>query len=256
MRFALLGDPVEHSRSPAIHTAALRAVGLHGDYVARRTDGAGVGAAVAEMRAGVLDGANVTMPLKGPALDAVDSASVEAIRAGAVNTLYLHEGAVRGEITDVGGLRDITESSRQPSAGRVLVLGSGGAAGAAIVAFGDREVVVSARRVTAAQRLVGLTGVDAQTVAWGTGIDDAIVVNATPLGMRGEELPEPVLASACGLIDLAYGEQTTPAVGRLRGLVPVADGIDHLVAQAARSFTLWTGLSAPRDVMMRAARAR
>ncbi|NIS28680.1 MAG: quinate/shikimate dehydrogenase, partial [Actinobacteria bacterium] len=84
----------EHSRSPAIHTAALAALGIDGIYEARQTDAAGVVAAVAEMRSGGLDGANVTMPLKRAALDAADSASVEAIRAGAVNTLVVLDGAV------------------------------------------------------------------------------------------------------------------------------------------------------------------
>jgi shikimate dehydrogenase len=256
IRLALLGEPVEHSRSPAIHAAALRAVGLDGEYVARTTDVSGVVAAVAEMKAGALDGANVTMPLKGAALDAVDSASVEAIRAGAVNTLFLRDGAVRGENTDIGGLQDVAGSSDQPENAPILVLGAGGAAGAAIVAFGDRDVRLSARRREAAERLVALTGADVRIVHWGSGIDGAVVVNATPLGMRGEALPEAVLTAAGGLIDLTYGEIATPAIALLRGTVPVADGIDHLVAQAARSFVLWTGLRAPREAMIRAARAR
>jgi shikimate dehydrogenase len=256
MQLALLGDPVEHSRSPAIHAAALKAVGLEGEYVARRSDVSGVAAAVAEMRTGALDGANVTMPLKAAALDAVDSASVEAIRAGAVNTLFLHDGAVRGENTDIGGLQDVARSSEQSEHAPILVLGAGGAAGAVLVAFDDRDVVLSARRTEAAERLAAIAGVDIRIVEWGAGLDGSIVVNSTPLGMRGEVLPEAVLAGAGGLIDLAYGDETTPAVAVLRGRVPVADGIDHLVAQADRSFTLWTGVRAPREALIRAARAR
>ncbi len=82
LHLVLLGDPVEHSRSPAIHKAALRALGLTGTYVARRTDGVGVVAACVEIREGALGGANVTMPLKKAALAAVDAASDPARRAG------------------------------------------------------------------------------------------------------------------------------------------------------------------------------
>jgi shikimate dehydrogenase len=80
-------------------------------------------------------------------------------------------------------------------------------------------------------------------------------VNATPLGMAGESLPGGLVAAASGLFEMAYGPQTVPAVSeaRRRGL-PVADGLSMLVAQAARSFELWTGVAAPLPVMLAAAR--
>lgn len=254
MRLALLGDPVEHSRSPAIHNAALRAVGIEGTYEAKRTDAGGVATAIAGIRSGVLDGANVTMPLKAAALDAADSAAVEAIRAGAVNTLFLHDGAVRGENTDIGGMRDVAAGIGVPDGAPVLVLGAGGAAGAAVVAFGEHPLFVSARRPEAVEHLLEVAAVDGDPVEWGSAVDGAVVVNATPIGMHGGSLPAAVLGGAGGLIDLAYGDQSTPAVLALRGRIPVADGIDHLVAQAARSFTFWTGTPAPIEVMERAAR--
>jgi len=90
---------------------------------------------------------------------------------------------------------------------------------------------------------------------WGTGWAGAVVVNATPLGMEGESLPGGILDGAVGLIDMAYGAEPTPAVehARRRG-IPVADGLDVLVAQAAISFTWWTGVPAPIEVMRAAAR--
>lgn len=254
LRLALLGDPVGHSRSPLIHAAALAALGMPGEYEARRTDEAGVRAAVDEMRRGALDGANVTMPLKRAALDAVDSASLEAIRAGAVNTLVLRSGAVTGENTDVGGIGDVVERGGFPPDTPVLVLGAGGAAAAAVLAFEDRAPAVSARRRDAAAVLAESTGVTVEAIGWGIGVPGAIVVNATPLGMGGEHIPRPVLEQASGLVDLAYGPEATPAAAWARGRIPLADGLDVLVAQAARSFTLWTGTPAPIDVMERAAR--
>lgn len=255
MLLALLGDPVDHSLSPAIHRAAMAHVGIHGRYEARRTDRAGVTAAVQELRTGELDGANVTMPLKSVALDAADSASVEAVRSGAVNTLVLRDGAVLGENTDIRGVSDVWDHRQLPP-GPVLILGAGGAAGAALVALEGRSLHVAARRPDFAAALVTRAGADAEIVPWGTPIAAAVVVNATPLGMRGEDLPASVLAAASGLLDMTYRREPTPAAAWADGRIPVADGLDLLVSQAARSFTHWTGLTAPRDVMEAAARGR
>lgn len=254
VRLALLGDPVDHSRSPAIHGAALRHLGIDGEYQAIRTDTAGLIEAIERIRRGDLTGANVTMPLKRAALDAVDTASLEAVRAGAVNTILLHDGAVRGENTDLGGVVDVWRRHGLPTEAPVLLLGAGGAAGAVLVALEGREVHLSSRRLDAAVALAVGTGVAAVTVPWGKPVAGAVVVNATPLGMRGEQLPEGILPAACGLFDLTYGESPTPAVEWASGRMPFADGIDHLVAQAARSFTLWTGQVAPLDAMETAAR--
>ncbi len=255
MRFALLGDPVEHSRSPAIHEAALHALGLAGTYVARRTDGGGVVAACVEIRQGLLRGANVTMPLKRAALAAVDAASAPARRAGAVNTLSVRSGEVFGENTDIGGISDVWERRRLPDDASILVLGAGGAAAAAMIAREGSEIVVSSRRRGAATKLASDLGVTVSEVPWGVVVLGAVVVNATPVGMAGESLPEGVIDAAVGLFDMAYGAVTTPAVVEAGGR-PVADGIDMLVAQAARSFEIWTGRPAPLAVMEAAARDR
>lgn len=254
VRLALLGDPVDHSRSPAIHEAALRHLGIDGEYRAIRSDIDGLTGAIERIRRGDLTGVNVTMPLKRAALDSIDIASPEAIRARAVNTILLRDGAVRGENTDLGGVLDVWHTRGLPTEAPVLVLGAGGAAGAVLVALEGREVHLSSRRLDASVALAVGTGVAAVTVPWGQPVADAVVVNATPLGMRGERLAEGVLAAACGLFDLAYGDSPTPAVAWASGRMPVADGIDHLVAQAARAFTLWSGRVAPLDVMESAAR--
>ncbi len=253
MRFALLGDPVEHSRSPAIHEAALRALGLVGTYVARRTGGGGVVAACDEIREGRLNGANVTMPLKRAALAAVDAASAPARRAGAVNTLFLRSGEVFGENTDIGGISDVWERRGLPDDAPIFILGSGGAAAAAMIACEGSEIVVSSRRRGAATNLASDLGVTVSEVPWGIVVLGAVVVNATPVGMAGDSLPEGVMDAAVGLFDMAYGPDTTPAVVEAGGR-PVADGIDMLVAQAARSFEIWTGRPAPLAVMEDAAR--
>ena len=240
MRLALFGDPVAHSRSPAIHTAALAEAGIEGTYLAHRVDEAGLVEAVAVMRSGDLDGANVTMPHKEAAARLADAADELVALTGAANTLRWKNGRIEATNTDVGGVIDAAERAGIPEA-PVLILGGGGAAAAARLAFRDREVAVSGR--------------SAPGHPWGEPLPGAVVVNATPLGMRGEPLPEGVLEAASGLIDMPYGEAQTPAVSLASSLgIPVVDGLDLLVAQAARSFTWWTGFEAPIQAMREAAR--
>ncbi|NQV05648.1 hypothetical protein HQ535_03785 [bacterium] len=255
MRFALLGDPVAHSRSPAIQAAALRSAGIEGRYEARQVDASGVHRACAEMRAGHLDGANVTMPHKHEAAAAADRLIGPALRGMAVNTLVASDGEVEGHTTDVPAVVDIWARCGLPLDAPVLILGSGGAATAALLALEGRDLAISARSVEAITTLVDSLDIDANPHPWGRPLDGAVVVNATPIGMEGESLPDGVLAVASGLLDMAYGPDPTPAVAlALTAGTPVADGLDMLVAQAARSFTLWTGCSPDLEAMQAAAR--
>ena len=254
MRLVLLGDPVGHSRSPAILQAALAAAGIEGRYEARRVDAAGVYRACAEIRAGALGGANVTMPHKRVAAAAADRLAPEAARCRAVNTLAAEGAEVVGHNTDVGGLRLAAEWAGIDGGAPVLVLGAGGAAAAALVAFGGSAVRVAARRPGAAEELAAALGVAVRGVAWGEPVPGAVVINATPVGMYGEALPAGVVEAAAGLIDLPYGAEPTPAMATARRLArPAADGREVLVAQAALSFRIWTGQEAPVAVMRQAA---
>ncbi|HSG79828.1 MAG TPA: hypothetical protein VLD62_09630 [Acidimicrobiia bacterium] len=253
LRLVVLGDPVAHSLSPAIHTAALAACGLEGRYRARRVDAAGVRAAVDEIRDGTLDGANVTMPHKATAAAAADRLDDQARRADSVNTLVREDGRVVGHTTDVGGIRDAWSRAGLSDEAPVLLLGGGGAAAAALLALEGRDLVIATRRPGAGAALVERLEVTAEEAAWGAGVLGAVVVNATPIGMHGERLPDEVLDRAGGLFEMAYGPHPTPAVARARREgMPVAEGLDMLVAQAARSFTLWTGIEAPIEAMREA----
>ncbi|NNC91814.1 MAG: hypothetical protein HKN80_04920 [Acidimicrobiia bacterium] len=240
LRLALLGDPVEHSLSPRLHAAALDGAGIEGTYEARRVDVGGMESAVEEIRRGRLHGANVTMPYKGVAARLADVLEPDAARAGSVNTLLLRAGLVTGASTDVEGIR---RAWGQLPHGPVLILGAGGAAAAALLALEGRTLSVAARRRAAAESLVSQTGVDASVAEWGEPMDGAVIVNATALGMQGENLPEGVLDSAAGLFEMPYGTARTPAViaATAHGL-PVVEGVEMLVSQAALSFELWTGV--------------
>lgn len=242
LRFAVLGDPVAHSRSPMIHTVLLELSGLDGLYTAIRADTTVLGTMIDELRAGEWSGLNVTMPLKGAAARAADTLSDDASRAGSVNTLGLRDGSVFGETTDCKTFRALAGGDRFEEEAPVLILGAGGSAAAALVAMHtSRTCYVMARRHEQARRLSERIGGDAAD--WGTPVPGALVVNTTPLGMRGESLPSGLVDESVGLIDLPYGSEETPAVSDARRLgLPTVGGHEFLVRQAMSSFELWTGV--------------
>ncbi len=250
MRLVVLGDPISHSLSPLLHNAAFATTGLAGRYEARRVDATGLATAVAEIRSGRLDGGNVTMPHKQLASRICDRLAASAARAGAVNTLVRVGRSVIGHNTDIAGIRAAWAAAELPAAGPVLILGAGGAAAAAVLALEDRDLSLSSRRPEAAESLLARLAVAGAVVPWNTPVPDAVVVNATPLGMRGEALAAGPLAGAAGLFDMAYGSGETPGVGEMaeRGL-PAADGKSMLLHQAAAAFELWTGRAAPLSAM-------
>ena len=190
------------------------------------------------------------MPHKESAFALVDRVSEIALRAGAVNTVIHREGMAAGDNTDVSGLLRAHDDLGLSESAPVHVLGSGGAAAAALVAFAGREISISARAGERAEALLQRTRVDGEVVGWGDPVQGAVVVNATPLGMAGESLPDGIVERAAGLIDLPYGDQRTPSVVSALALgFPVVDGRDVLLAQAAASFELWTGVTAPIEAM-------
>lgn len=255
LRLAVLGDPISHSRSPAIHNAAIRQLGLEGGYEARRAGPEELMAAIGELQEGSLHGINITMPLKGEAARAAGLLTEEALASGSVNTLRFREGMLEGHSTDVVAARAAFIDPRFQLDAPILILGSGGAAAAVLAAAGERHVYLAARDQDRAANLTGLTRVPASVVPFATSIVGALVVNATPLGMRGERLPEATIGVASGLVDLAYGHDPTPSVTWAEAMsMPVMDGVEFLVLQAASSFEWWTGLEAPVEVMLESAR--
>ena len=246
MRLAVVGSPVEHSLSPVIHTAALAECGIDGSYTVIDCDAAGFPQVLRSVRTGDLDGCNVTMPHKRLAHDLVDDHSPLARRAGAVNTVTREDHRLVGHNTDVTGIIRAAESAGLPGDIPVLVLGAGGAAAAALLAFEGRRLALSARSPENAAAVAQSVGVDTDIIAFGTPVEGALVVNATPIGMKGETLPTGVLAGAAALFDMPYGATPTPASRTAWSLGrPVVVGEDMLLFQALESFRLWTGCEAP-----------
>jgi shikimate dehydrogenase len=256
---AIIGDPVGHSRSPAMHNAAFDALGLDWVYVAfpvPRGQGAAAVQAVATLG---LAGLNVTMPHKADAAAACDDLSSEAAALGAVNTVVNMDGTLAGHSTDGDGfLRALDDEGITVAGRRAVVLGSGGAGRAITHALGrvGAHVTVAARRPEAARSAAALApggvavGVDELAVE-----SFDVVVNATPLGMEGQPPPFDTDRLHAGqfVFDTVYPVET-PLLreARARGL-RAAGGLDMLVHQGALSFSLWTGVAPPLELMRAAA---
>lgn len=253
-RLALLGDPVAHSRSPAIQAAALRLSGLTGEYKAITADREILSKTIDDLRSGVLNGINVTMPLKSSAFELADKLTPEGRLAGSVNILRLEGGAIEGHSTDVVAFREIFEEDDFKKLDNVLILGAGGSAAAGVVAAEDRNVYLSARTASKAQALAGAFEV-AGVIPWGSGVANALVVNATPLGMSGERLPGGIVELAAALVDLPYADVGTNASAEAIDLgIPTADGFEFLARQASASFRWWTGENVDFGVLAEIAR--
>jgi shikimate dehydrogenase len=266
-RLGVLGWPVAHSRSPAIHNAALAHLEMEGwryqrlpvppELFEETTRGLGP--------SGFL-GANVTIPHKQAALALADRASAAALQIGAANTLtFAPDGTIAAENTDAPGLIAALQSS--PRGMRAQVLGAGGSARAAAWALreaGASEVLVWNRTFGRAEALA--RELEVRAVAAPQAAD--LLVNCTAVGLEPLErsATEPEALNQLGLafdqvgdysyvVDLVYRAGSTPllAAARAQG-VPTVDGLDVLVAQGALSFELWTGREAPIEVMRRAAR--
>jgi shikimate dehydrogenase len=260
----IIGQPVEQSRSPAIHNAAYAALGLDWVYVALPVAVGAVPAALHGLAALGAAGVNVTMPHKAAAAEHSDELTPTAATLGVVNLVLVRDGRLLGDTTDGAGFLDAAREAELPLAGAsIVVLGAGGAARALVHALGPLagHLVVAARRADAAAAVARLApdaapmGLDRATEAVAAA---RVVVNATPLGMRGEAPPFDVGALDAGhvVVDTVYAPSETPllAAARTRG-ARALNGLGMLVHQAARSFTLLTGRDPPLDVMWAAARA-
>jgi len=251
VRLAVLGDPVEHSLSPLLHTTALRHCGLAGTFEAIQVDRSGMEQAIAEIGRGELDGANVTMPHKRMAYELCAHLTSDADRTGAVNTLVRVAGEVVGHNTDIQGVRNAWVWAGLPDHTPVVVYGAGGAAAAALVALDGRRVTVRARSDARAEALTSQIGVGS-VGPWGPPEPGSVLLNATPIGMQGESFPAGWLDDVAGVFDMAYAAEQTPTARQaVVAGVPVVSGPDMLLGQAIVSFWLWTGRKAPIDAMRR-----
>lgn len=265
---ALLGRPVHHSRSPLIHTAALRALQIDAAYLAFEVADGDVGAAISGLRALGARGANVTIPHKLAVMPHLDGIEPAAKAIGAVNTIYREGGRLLGANTDAPGLvRSLREAGFDPQGSHAVVLGAGGAARAAVVGLieaGASRITIAARKRSRAEELAtALRGrVKPAAVALDqTRLDGAdLLVQATSATMGSDAasfaagLGLDALPTHATVVDLVYAPLETEVLkaARARDLICV-DGLGMLIWQAALALERWLGVEAPVDVMRRAA---
>jgi shikimate dehydrogenase len=270
--YGIIGWPVEHSRSPAMHNAAFRAKGIDAVYVRFPVHPDDVGEAVRGLKALGVRGANVTVPHKEAVIPYLDELSREARAMGAVNTIVRDNERLIGHNTDAPGLaRALEDAEVKLEGARIVVLGAGGAARAAVVGLAQRgasRITIAARRADQAQALaeqlahacpcpLAACGMAAEQVA--SSFEEATLLvqstsatlaTAPDAGNFAACLPLEVLPSDATVIDLVYKPRETAVLARakLRGLKTV-DGLGMLLQQGALAFELWTHLHAPVQVM-------
>jgi shikimate dehydrogenase len=255
-RYAVMGNPVAHSLSPAIHAEFARQTGQRMVYTAIQVDEGGFEQAAGNFRAAGGKGLNVTVPFKRVAWSWVDRRSARADRAGAVNTIRFGDDGAYGDNTDgVGLVRDITVNLGAPLAGRrVLIAGAGGAVRGVldpVLAQRPRELFIANRTVDSALELAAQFSSAELPVAGGSFEDLAgrafdLVINGTAASLHGAALPLPpsILAPGALCYDMMYAAEPTPFLrwAQAHGAARVADGLGMLVEQAAEAFLLWRGV--------------
>ncbi|MBI2757194.1 MAG: shikimate dehydrogenase [Chloroflexi bacterium] len=290
-QLGLIGYPLTHSLSPKIHTAALKASGLQGDYSLfsiHPDDKQGLKDLLNRVRAGEIQGLNVTIPHKQNVIEFIDELTPTAKAIGAVNTIYFRVNKLVGDNTDAPGflsdLRKFMPEFPSPILGEgigvreksALILGAGGSARAVVYALANDgwNVTLAARRIEQAEQLANSfpnyklritstfnssTGseqrLQSSTLRQAQSSAFNLLVNTTPLGMTPNidqsPLPENLsLPSNTLIYDLVYNPRETKLVkdARAQGLIATT-GLGMLIEQAALSFKIWTGHNLPREIL-------
>ncbi|MEM2599864.1 MAG: shikimate dehydrogenase [Thermoproteota archaeon] len=258
----VIGDPVSHSLSPAIHNRAIRRLGIDAVYLALRVTGEMLRFFVAMCRLNRVLGFNVTIPHKIAVASLVDRLDYSAELTGCVNTVRAENGLLEGFNTDVAGVEKSLRNAGFEGGGFAAVVGAGGGARAAVLALlsmGCRVVVLNRSRARALEleKHFSEKGLRVET----RGLEDAqqvlkdadLVVNATPVGMGSSvETPFPTgfLRRGQTLLDMVYTPHPTRLVKEAseKGLNTVP-GVEMLIHQAAESFEIWFGVNPPLEDM-------
>ena len=254
--YAVMGNPIAHSKSPRIHSLFAAQTGEAVHYTAIQVDPGGFAQAVGNFVASGGKGLNITVPFKQEAWQLVDSRSERAERAGAVNTIKIENGQLFGDNTDgIGLVNDLLRNnSIELQHKRILLMGAGGAARGVLAPLLEQvpTLLVIANRTESRARDLAEEFSDLGQVQ-GCGYDQTlarhqfdVVINATAASLQGElpPLPDDILAETACCYDMMYGAQPTPFMqwAKQHHSTTILDGLGMLVEQAAESFTLWRGV--------------
>ncbi|MBI2958330.1 MAG: shikimate dehydrogenase [Chloroflexi bacterium] len=280
-KIAIIGYPLKHTISPAFQQAALDHYGLDVEYEVWEADPIHLAAAIGELRYPQNIGANVTIPYKEEVLNFIDEVDELADDIGAVNTIVKEDNVLVGRNTDAPGfLRALQEDGKfDPHGSTGVIIGAGGAARAvchALVSAGCSELTLVNRSRERAEELcealrdsVATKGLGTRiaVAAWGAPealaalSNSKLIVNCTSMGMKhgGQEKLSPLtsgqIPSEALVFDLVYSPAQTPLLKAASAAgARTLGGLPMLVYQGAAAFEMWTGKSAPLEVMFEAAR--
>jgi len=251
-KFAVIGNPIAHSRSPEIHQAFGQQTGIALSYeriLAPLDDFADV---VKDFFAQGGDGLNITIPFKEEAFALCDTLTERAQAARAVNTLWMQNGQLHGDNTDGAGLVNaITELDWQLFNSRILILGAGGATRGVILPLanaGATEIIIANRTIARAESLVDdLSSFVKMTKLQILGLDQLsgdfdIVINATSASLAGQGVSLPDTLTFNYAYEMAYGKPSSFIDQAKQRGAPTADGLGMLIGQAAEAFYVWNGV--------------
>ena len=267
----VIGDPIEHSLSPTIHYAAFDHLKLDFVFLAFRVKAADLENAIRGMRGLGIHGLNVTMPHKSTVIGYLDEVDSTVQFLGSANTVLNKEGVLSGSNTDgVGALKALRENGVALSEKKVLLLGAGGAAKAIAFSLAEEvgELVILNRAPEKAKELAEALGRIFKNKIVGDSLsanaitknlqDSDVLINATSVGMYpdfNQSIVAPQwLKSDLSVMDIVYNPVETKLARDAKAAgAKVISGVEMLIYQGAASFEIWTGRSAPIEVMRRAA---
>lgn len=260
--FAVIGNPIAHSLSPAMHRGGYQELGLEVDYLRLQVESNELPQAVQGLRALGFSGWNVTVPFKEQIIPFLDELTPEALKAGAVNTVKVAEdGRLLGHNTDGNGfIRSLQDDLKLEKGMQVVILGAGGAAKGIAMALlpYDVKITVLNRTVKRAQQLVDLInsqGGDAVTKPWGAGdwLNSAqLLVQTTSLGLKQEQYPFSLqgISNETLVVDIIFNPWETPFLREAREQgCRTLNGAGMLLYQGALAWEFWLGGQAPVEGM-------
>lgn len=265
-RFAVIGDPIDHSLSPNIHSAAFRELNLDSSYIAYRIPKGELEEGIDGLKKIKIDGFNVTIPHKVEMMKFLEKIDESCSVIGAVNTVVNTDGILKGYNTDMDGFLDpFKKKNLKIADAKVLLLGAGGAARAIVAGFVKekaKSITIANRTLENAETLSEFAkkiGLDAKAIK----IDDVgdsakdynIIVNATSVGLKNE--PSPISLEGINedtiVYDIVYMPMNTDFLKKAKEKnAIVIFGYEMLLGQAVRAFEIWHGMEAPYNAMKKA----
>ncbi len=272
--YGVIGDPIEHTLSPIIQNAAFKALDLDYVFLAFKVSPNQVDKAIAGMRALEIVGLNVTMPHKEAVIKNLDQIDENAKFLNAVNTIHNKDGQLIGYNTDgIGAIKALKENGSNPKGKKILLLGAGGSARAIAYALAKQtdELIILNRTVSVAKKIVNLLNKTLNKKILADSLttqkirehiqQSDILINATSVGMKPNSnqslIPKQLIKPKMTIMDIVYNPVETKLAREAKSAgAKVVSGTEMLIYQGAASFEIWTGKTAPVEVMRKAALER